>query len=95
MGASLTDLELVQRIQSGDKKSFDILVLKYQHKVIGLITRYVHDPDTAMDVAQEAFIKAYLLKNFAVRECVLYVVIPYCHYKCEKLFSVTKSPPAG
>ncbi|MGL4185948.1 MAG: RNA polymerase sigma factor RpoE [Thiotrichaceae bacterium] len=65
MGASLTDLELVQRVQSGDKKSFDILVLKYQHKVIGLITRYVHDPDTAMDVAQEAFIKAYRgLKNF-------------------------------
>jgi RNA polymerase sigma-70 factor (ECF subfamily) len=55
----------VQRVQSGDKKSFDILVLKYQHKVIGLITRYVHDPDTAMDVAQEAFIKAYRgLKNF-------------------------------
>ncbi len=65
MGASLTDLELVQRVQSGDKKSFDLLVLKYQHKVIGLITRYVHDPDTAMDVAQEAFIKAYRgLKNF-------------------------------
>ena len=65
MGASLTDLELVQRVQSGDKKAFDILVLKYQHKVIGLITRYVHDPDTAMDVAQEAFIKAYRgLKNF-------------------------------
>lgn len=65
MGASLTDLELVQRVQAGDKKSFDILVLKYQHKVIGLITRYVHDPDTAMDVAQEAFIKAYRgLKNF-------------------------------
>ena len=65
MGASLTDLELVQRVQSGDKKSFDILVLKYQHKVIGVITRYVHDPDTAMDVAQEAFIKAYRgLKNF-------------------------------
>ena len=43
MGASQTDLELVQRIQSGDKKSFDILVLKYQHKVINLVLRYVHD----------------------------------------------------
>ncbi|WP_020393901.1 RNA polymerase sigma factor RpoE [Thiolinea disciformis] len=59
MGASLTDLELVQRVQSGDKKSFDVLVLKYQHKVINLIIRYVHDHDTAQDVAQEAFIKAY------------------------------------
>jgi len=65
MGASLTDLELVQRVQSGDKKSFDILVLKYQHKVINLVLRYVHDYDTAQDVAQEAFIKAYRgLKSF-------------------------------
>ncbi|MBU0655518.1 MAG: RNA polymerase sigma factor RpoE [Gammaproteobacteria bacterium] len=65
MGVSLTDLELVQRVQTGDKKSFDILVLKYQHKVINLVLRYVHDHDTAMDVAQEAFIKAYRgLKSF-------------------------------
>ena len=65
MGTSFTDLELVQRIQSGDKKSFDILVLKYQHKVISLVLRYVHGHDTAQDVAQEAFIKAYKgLKNF-------------------------------
>ncbi len=65
MGTSLTDLELVQRVQTGDKKSFDVLVLKYQHKVINLVIRYVHDHDTAQDVAQEAFIKAYRgLKNF-------------------------------
>ena len=65
MGTSHTDLELVQRIQSGDKKSFDVLVLKYQHKVISLVLRYVHDHDTAQDVAQEAFIKAYrALGNF-------------------------------
>lgn len=65
MGTSHTDLELVQRIQSGDKKSFDVLVLKYQHKVISLVLRYVHDHDTAQDVAQEAFIKAYKgLRNF-------------------------------
>lgn len=65
MGTSHTDLELVQRVQSGDKRSFDVLVLKYQHKVINLVLRYVHDHDTAQDVAQEAFIKAYRgLKNF-------------------------------
>ncbi|HMT91434.1 RNA polymerase sigma factor RpoE [uncultured Thiothrix sp.] len=65
MGTSLTDLELVQRVQAGDKKSFDVLVLKYQHKVINLVMRYMHDPDTAQDVAQETFIKAYRgLKNF-------------------------------
>lgn len=67
MGAnqSQADLELVRKVQSGDKRSFDVLVLKYQHKVINLVLRYVHDHDTAQDVAQEAFIKAYRgLKNF-------------------------------
>ncbi len=65
MGASQTDLELVRRVQAGDKSAFDVLVLKYQQKVINLVTRYVHDPHIAMDVSQESFIKAYRgLKNF-------------------------------
>jgi RNA polymerase sigma-70 factor (ECF subfamily) len=53
------DRELVERVQRGDKRAFDLLVLKYQHKVINLINRYVHDSNEALDVAQEAFIKAY------------------------------------
>jgi RNA polymerase sigma-70 factor (ECF subfamily) len=65
MGQKSIDLELVRRVQSGDKKAFDVLVLKYEQKVISLVTRYVHDHHLAMDVAQEAFIKAYRgLKNF-------------------------------
>ncbi len=65
MGAKETDLELVRRVQAGDKSAFDVLVLKYQQKVINLVTRYVHDPHIAMDVSQESFIKAYRgLKNF-------------------------------
>lgn len=65
MGANQTDLELVRRVQAGDKSAFDVLVLKYQQKVINLVTRYVHDHHIAMDVAQESFIKAYRgLKNF-------------------------------
>jgi len=53
------DLGLVQRVQKGDKTAFDLLVLKYQHKVVKLVTRYLRDPADAEDVAQEAFIKAY------------------------------------
>ncbi len=65
MGANQTDLDLVRRVQAGEKESFDVLVLKYQHKVINLVMRYLHDRDAAQDVAQEAFIKAYRgLKNF-------------------------------
>ncbi len=59
------DQELVQRVKQGDKKAFDLLVLKYQSKIIQLITRYIKDPSEALDVAQEAFIKAYrALPNF-------------------------------
>lgn len=53
------DQLLVERVQQGDNKAFDLLVLKYQHKIVSLITRYVHDHAEALDVAQEAFIKAY------------------------------------
>lgn len=53
------DLQLVRRVQEGDKKAFDLLVSKYQHKVIKLVLRYVKDMSIAQDVAQEAFIKAY------------------------------------
>jgi len=57
--AKSTDQELVERVQRGDKKAFDILVLKYQHKIIKLISRYIRDESETLDVAQEAFIKAY------------------------------------
>jgi RNA polymerase sigma-70 factor (ECF subfamily) len=59
MAADETDLSLVQRVQRGDKSAFDLLVLKYQHKVVKLVMRYVRSQAEAEDVAQEAFIKAY------------------------------------
>lgn len=59
MGERNVDRELVQRVQQGDKGAFDILVRKYQFKIIKLISRYVHDPSEALDVSQEAFLKAY------------------------------------
>ncbi len=59
MGDNNVDQALVERVQNGDKKAFDILVLKYQFKLQKLISRYVHDPSEVMDVAQEAFLKAY------------------------------------
>lgn len=59
------DQLLVERVQKGDKQAFDLLVLKYQHKIVSLITRYVSDYAEALDVAQEAFIKAYrAIKRF-------------------------------
>ncbi len=59
MTAAETDQQLVAKVQKGDARAFDLLVLKYQHRIFGLIGRYVHDADEVQDVAQEAFIKAY------------------------------------
>ncbi|MBT8442320.1 MAG: RNA polymerase sigma factor RpoE [Gammaproteobacteria bacterium] len=59
MGNKAEDQLLVERAQKGDKRAFDLLVLKYQHKIVKLIIRYVRDPSEALDVSQEAFIKAY------------------------------------
>lgn len=64
-GGARTDQELVARVKAGDKQAFNVLVEKYQHKLVKLISGYVHDPNEALDVAQEAFIKAYrALPNF-------------------------------
>jgi len=63
--APQTDQQLVERVQKGDKRAFDLLVLKYQHKMISIVSRYVRDSHEVQDVVQEAFIKAYrALKNF-------------------------------
>jgi len=54
-----TDKQLVARVQKGDKRAFDMLVLKYQYKVHAIVSRYIKDFDEVNDVVQEAFIKAY------------------------------------
>lgn len=63
--AQETDQELVERVQKGDKRAFDLLVLKYQHKILAIVGRFIRDSGEVHDVAQEAFIKAYrALGNF-------------------------------
>lgn len=59
------DQQLVERVQRGDKKAFELLVSKYQRKLMRLVSRLVHDQAEAEDVVQESFIKAYrALANF-------------------------------
>ncbi len=59
MGEQQVDHILVKRVQQGDKRAFDVLVQKYQHRIVSLVSRYVSDSGDSLDVAQEAFIKAY------------------------------------
>lgn len=57
--SKVNDMELVARVQKGDKRAFDLLVLKYQQKVVNIVSRYIRDAHESLDVTQEAFIKAY------------------------------------
>lgn len=53
------DQQLVLRVQQGDKKAYDLLVMKYQHRIAGLVSRFIRDSHEVQDVTQETFIKAY------------------------------------
>lgn len=65
MSSETPDQELVARVQRGEKSAYDLLVAKYQHRIVKLVGRYVRDREEAQDVAQETFLKAYrALPNF-------------------------------
>jgi RNA polymerase sigma-70 factor (ECF subfamily) len=65
MGSGETDQLLVERVKRGEKAAFDALVLKYQSRIVNLVSRFVRNPTDALDVTQEAFLKAYrALPNF-------------------------------
>lgn len=59
MGEQNVDQALVERVQRGDKRAFDLLVRKYQQRVMHVLSRYVRDATEVEDLAQETFIKAY------------------------------------
>jgi len=65
MSDKAADQQLVERVQKGDKRAFDLLVIKYQQRIMNVISRFVNDFAEVQDLAQETFIKAYrALPNF-------------------------------
>lgn len=56
---NVTDLELVEKVKAGDRRAFSELVRRHQRSVLRMSLRFVKDMDTAEDVTQDAFIKAY------------------------------------
>src|SRR5690554_7243976 len=96
-GSGTSDLALIKRVQQGDKSAFDLLVVKYQHKILKLIMRYVRDPSEAMDVAQEAFLKAYRAAPSFRGESAFYTWLYRIAINTAKNYLVAKGrkPPAA
>ena len=97
MLAQEDDQQLVERVQRGDKRAFDLLVLKYQHKLVKLVSRYVRDPSEVMDVVQEAFIKAYRALPIFRGESAFYTWIYRIAINTAKNYLVAQGrrPPDG
>ncbi len=91
------DNELVQRAQSGDKRAFDLLVLKYQRRVAAVVSRYMRNQDDVPDVVQDAFIKAYRALASFRGDSAFYTWLYRIAINSAKNFLLAKSrrPPAS
>lgn len=58
--AGPSDEEVVRQVLAGDKDAYATLVQRHQRRMVGFLQRMVGDRDTALDIAQEAFVKAWL-----------------------------------
>ncbi len=92
-----TDKQLVARVQKGDKRAFDLLVLKYQHKVHAIVGRYINDREEVNDIVQEAFIKAYRALNNFRGDSQFYTWLYRIAVNTAKNYLVSRSrrPPAS
>lgn len=97
MGEQNVDQQLVVLVQSGDKKAYNLLVTKYQHKVASLVSRYVKNQGDVPDIVQEAFIKAYrALPNFR-GDSAFYTWLYRIAVNCAKnhLVATGRKPPGS
>jgi len=92
-----TDQQLVDRVLQGNKQAFNLLVLRYQHRVAALIARFVSDPQEVEDVSQETFIKAYRALSLFRGESAFYTWLYRIAVNTAKNYLVAKSrrPPSN
>ncbi|MEO6927178.1 MAG: RNA polymerase sigma factor RpoE [Rhodanobacter sp.] len=97
MGENELDRALVERVQQGDKCAFDLLVRKYQHKLIGLISRYVRSHAECEDIAQESFIRAWRAIHSFRGDSAFYTWLYKIAVNTAKnhLVAMKRRPPSG
>ncbi|PCJ24551.1 MAG: RNA polymerase sigma factor RpoE [SAR86 cluster bacterium] len=91
-----TDQQLVNQVLNGNKNAFNLLVLRYQHRVLALVGRFVHDQHEAEDVCQEAFIKAYRALSLFRGDSAFYTWLYRIAVNTAKNYLVSRNrrPPA-
>ena len=96
-GENELDRALVERVQGGDKRAFDLLVRKYQHKVVGLVSRYVKNHAESEDIAQESFIRAWRAIGSFRGDSAFYTWLYKIAVNTAKnhLVAMGRRPPAG
>ncbi len=97
MAENELDRGLVERVQRGDKRAFDLLVRKYQHRVIGLVSRYVRNHAECEDIAQESFIRAWRAIDAFRGDSAFYTWLYKIAVNTAKnhLVAMSRRPPAG
>ncbi|HEV7121941.1 MAG TPA: RNA polymerase sigma factor RpoE, partial [Rhodanobacter sp.] len=97
MGENELDRALVERVQQGDKRAFDLLVRKYQHKLIGLVSRYVRSHAECEDIAQESFIRAWRAIDSFRGDSAFYTWLYKIAVNTAKnhLVAMKRRPPSG
>lgn len=92
-----SDAQLVVRVQQGDRRAFDVLFLKYRHRIYSLASRFVRDPDEVQDVVQEAFIRAYRALGSFRGESAFYTWLYRIAINTAKNYLVSRSrrPPGA
>ncbi len=97
LSADDSDAQLVVRVQQGDRRAFDLLFLKYRHRIHSLASRFVRDPDEVQDVVQEAFIKAYRALGSFRGESAFYTWLYRIAINTAKNYLVSRSrrPPGA
>jgi len=90
------DYKLVLRVQKGDKKAFDLLVIKYQGRVASVVSRFISDYHEIADVTQEAFIKAYRAIGKFRGDSAFYTWLYRIAINCAKNYLVSRGrrPPS-
>lgn len=96
MSVKDTDQQLVERVNAGDQRAFELLVIKYQGRVAGIVSRFMHDPADVKDVVQETFVKAYRALDRFRGDSAFYTWLYRIAVNCAKNFlaAAGRRPPA-